>query len=435
MAKVRRTSDDVVLFLLYWCTLQEVVLSIIYKLTGDPLLTNLLFYSKDFLMIALLFCALLKRHDSSPFWAILFFLAQLFIMFVFSTLGIYRYKDSAIRLFQGLRNFLILPCFILIGINISNKQKFTQRIIHEFFPFVVFCAFLGIVEFLLDHFIGTRNFWTSTIGYTNFLVDIKHQAGTMLYGLPGNFYGSYGRGYFAVKRLVGPWANPLTSAYSMAIPVIYYFVNFVSVLGKPKVKRSCLLDLVRFFVLLIAVFLTHTRLILLALVIVCAYYMIAFSKKKELFVIAAVIGLFAILLVIDWNSVRAFMIDGSTMGHIISVINSFTNMNYTLFGNGFSYIGIYGVAGATENAYLSLLGNVGLFGLFLCVYILAFCAYRSYKLAKAGNQFALVVFLSAILYLISGFVSEQLFAYTTIAGFYILLGANSEAVYHYENRN
>lgn len=428
MIKKEKLYDNIVFFLLYWCTLQEVLLAEIYKLTSNIALTNLLFYSKDFFMLTLFLCALLKKNSKKLFYPVFFYVLFLAISFIISLAEIHQESvGNTISLFQNLRNFLVFPCFIIIGANINDKAKFTDRLIDKFFPFVVVCAFLGIVEYCLDFIVGTKGFWTSTIGYTNFYVTIKKQEGNMLYGLPANFYGSYGGDYFSVKRLVGPWANPLTSAYSMAIPTIYYYITFVDTLWKRKINKADLKNLLRFIIMLFAIYFTHTRLILIILVLLCAYYLLAFSKKKILLFMAAAAACIVLLTMTDWQRLMSFLFDGSTAAHILSVTNSIKNIRYTLLGNGLSYIGIYGAAGATESTYLTILGNFGIVGLAVFIYTYGLYSRCALKMFKKGNSFSLVVFLASVMFAISGLVSEQLFAYTTIAEFYILLGMNSRS--------
>ena len=107
-------------------------------------------------------------------------------------------------------------------------------------------------------------------------------------------------------------------------------------------------------------------------------------------------------------------------------------MNWSLFGNGLNYIGIYGLVGATESSYITLIGNIGFFGFLLFMYVFLLSSLRSYKNSRKGSVIALVVFLSSLVYIISGFVSEQLFAYTTIAPFSILLGLCSVKFRNYD---
>lgn len=432
MIRTKKLYDDIVCFLLYWCVLQEIILSVIYKTTSSQLLTNVLFYSKDFFMMSLFLNAVTRRNNKKIYMPTILYIALLVIVFLLSTVIS---SSNLMSLFQNMRNFLVFPCFVMIGANINDKARFYDRLIRFYFPFIVICALLGIIEYSLDFVIGTKNFWTSTLGYTNFYVDIKHQSNNMLYGLPGNFYGSYGKGYFSTKRLVGPWANPLTSAYSMALPMIYYFIKFANIIGKTRVTGKNLNDLMRFLIMLVAVYFTHTRLILLALILVCAYYFLAYSRKKIILFILTITGMAAFFIAVDWGKITSFMYDGSTVAHILSVTSSISNMKYTLFGNGLSYIGIYGSHGATESAYLTILGNLGMVGLGLFVYIYISCCRLNLKAYKRGNNFALVVFLASIVFAISGAVSEQLFAYTTIATFYTLLGMNSGGNYLNENRN
>lgn len=424
--------DNTVYFLLCWCVLQEVVLSLIYKISSNYILTNLLFYMKDIMMVALFLTAFFKYCETKFTIPTLVYFSFLICILIFTLLGVYEHSSNFMGTLQSLRNYLVLPCFVVIGRSINDKEKFVDKVVKYYFPFIVFCSFLGIVEYYLDIFIGTKIFWTDTIGYTRFYTDIKHQEGNMLYGLPANFYGSYGGEYFSVKRLVGPWANPLTSAYSMVAPMVYYFYQFIKVVGKRKLTNSDLKEFVYFCVMLCAVYLTHTRLILIAMLLICSYYLVIFSNKKWLFILCAFIGSFVFFISTNFSSLSRFLVDGSTISHVLSVTTSLANMNWSLFGNGLNYIGIYGLAGATESSYITLIGNIGFFGFLLFMYVFLLSSLRSYRNSRKGSVIALVVFLSSLVYIISGFVSEQLFAYTTIAPFSILLGLCSVKFRNYD---
>jgi len=143
--------------------------------------------------------------------------------------------------------------------------------------------------------------------------------------------------------------------------------------------------------------------------------------------ILSVIAIFGLIFaVFNWDKIVAFIFDGSTIGHITSILDSLDTIEISVFGEGFGRYGVSGDVG-TENIYLTLIGNMGLMGLSLYVFIAAYSVYKVYKV-KDGiwRRIALYV---ALGYFITGFVSEQLIAYTSIMPFYLLLGLTGKGEY------
>ena len=97
------------------------------------------------------------------------------------------------------------------------------------------------------------------------------------------------------------------------------------------------------------------------------------------------------------------------------------NIKITFFGEGFGAIGMFGSVGS-ENMYLTLLGNAGILGLslFLAVFIrqILLCWLNR----SDGTHVTLTVFYASVALMVTGVISEQLGAYTTIAPFYTMLG-------------
>lgn len=436
--KTSAIYNNLIFFLLLHCALQDFVIPIVYKMTGSLAVGNLLFYLKDVLLLVLFVWAVVGRKVPPRMLKVSMIYLLLIAILVVVTLS-----GGQIPLSQVLantRNVILLPCLCCIGGGISDKEKFEKCLVGFWFPFVTCMVVIGVIEYALDFVVGTKNFWTDVIGYTDFYVDIKKQFGNMnsLYGLPVNFYGSYGGDSFSVKRLVGLWANPLTSAYSMFPAGIYYFLKCYKGIDIRNVRRQDIVHLCSFAVILAGIYFSHTRAILLVFGLVIGGYLAVREKQNPFLYTVLLMGLVAVLLLVDVASASRFWYDGSTMGHIMSITNTISQAKPSLFGHGLAYIGIYGMGQATESAYLSLAGNTGLVGAGLYIYLLG----DSVVCVKRGAERdlpAAVVFYSGIGYILTGIISEQLFAFTTIAQFYLLLGAVNKIQYlsraEYENWN
>ena len=136
-----------------------------------------------------------------------------------------------------------------------------------------------------------------------------------------------------------------------------------------------------------------------------------------------IVGGLGIVFALDFNEIQRFMVDGSTLGHIGAVTQTMNILRISLFGHGIGPLGV-GASLTTESSYLTLLGNVGIIGtlLYLIIYL------RGMKLAKYSQESDIgkLIRYCSFVYLITGLISEQLFAYTSIAQFFVLLGLSAQ---------
>ena len=414
--------DNLILFLMYWVIFQDLLLPLVYKYTGMSSVTSVLFYFKDLMMIGLFVAAVFTRRIERRLMSLsLLYLAGFVVTFVITML-----RDVPLmNALQSGRGMLLMPVFLCIGSAISDKEAFQNAVVRRYFPVLLLSVLFGIADWALDKVIGTQELWRTGIGLTQYLTDVKHQGPYMVMGLPGNFYGSYGNDFFSVKRLVGFWAGPLTAAYSLLLPMLFYYFDLHAEL-KPGIRVSRLPKLIALLLLVVGVYLTRTRAILLLGILMIGLYSVFHFRKNMRITLLGVLGVVAVLSIMDYGALWRFLYDGSTAGHIISIIDAIENMKLSIFGNGFAYVGIYGSIGS-ENTYLSLLGNMGIWGLGLYVIIFARQILRCRSTAKNGNSFDQAVFYTGMAMAASGMISEQLTAFTTIAPVYILLGAVGSA--------
>lgn len=413
--------NKLVFLLLYYCAFQEVMIPLIYCFTSSVLITNLFFYFKDILLIALFLKAVGTQRTKGK----IRYVSLLYLMYIALIAGITLFRVfwgnqlSISSLLGATRNFILLPMLFCIGASIADSEDFRTKLEEKWFYFIFLMAIIGIVEYFLDLSIGTKNFWINTLGYTRYYTDIKLQTSrTMVMGLPGNFYG-YGKGgYFSQKRLVGIWANPLTSAYSMLPATIYYFIKSTTLLNTSKWTGKNVKDLLRFVVLFVAVYLTHTRAIFLLFIAIVAVYVFRNIKRNVRLLFFIIVMGVGGLFFLDFADIIRYLYDGSTAGHILSFTTSIRSIKDPLFGSGIGSFGIYGIG--TESSYITLFGSMGIIGLifYLTIFINGLTSANRVK----GMIISQVVLYSGLAYLITGIISEQLFAFTSIAQFYILLG-------------
>lgn len=417
MSSRSKLFEKIIFYLSIWTVLQDFVLPIILNITNSVLFTKILFFSKDVLMISLFIWSLfrIKKFKLLHFIILLFYFLILFIQLSRSLL--FNNIDIVVIL-SSTRSWLLAPCFITIGCAIKNLEYFKKKMKH-FMNFLLFTAVIGIIEYLIDVYVtSTIPFWTNVIKIGDYMTLIKDQGNRLHHGLPGNFYGQYGGEFFSQKRLVSFWAVPLTAAYILSIPTIYYFI-----IGF-KNKNS--LNIIKSLVILLAVWLTHTRAISLQLLVVLFLIPFFLSRKVRKYYLL-LIPLIFIVVIVQFDQIYAFIYDGSTIEHIRQFTESFAKLNF--FGNG---IGTFGVDAniTTESAYISCFGQLGFFGFIAYVLINLFIPFYCFTNKKRKNKYVYILFI-AFVFLVTGLVSEQLIAYTSVAPYYVFISF----YYNYSKNN
>ena len=410
-----RVYERIITYLLYWTVLQDFILSLFFNLTDSIVLTNILFYFKDIIFVILVLWGSIriKRFKLTHWFLLLLYLVFIFIAAIKSLV---LYPDIALTsILSSIRSLLLLPGFIIIGFGVKDKRFFKIRIKKFFIDFLFIIAIIGIIEFLIDSYIvSTIPFWKSFLDIGNFMDVIKGQSGRLVDGLPGNFYGGYGGEFFSQKRLVSLWGNPLTAAYVLSIPCVYCFVKFIE-------NSRRISYLVRGLVFLISIILTYTRtIIILTILTIAILYFVKIKWLRKYY--AVLIPVFLIICIINFELIADYIYDGSTMGHISAVLDSLAQL--TIFGNGIATFGIETAIG-TESTYITVLGQLGLIGGTLYIGFNIYIVYKAFRIyILTHNYNYLMCGLVGVILLISGFVSEQLLAFTTIAPYYITMGFN-----------
>lgn len=422
--------DSLIWILLVWIVFQDFFLGIFYRVTGHAFLTNLMFYSKDVLMVLLFAWAFIRNafiNRKIILWEVLFM-----CIFFFAAANGMRQGDIGLKsILASMRGILLLPVFVFVGYAIGDKTKFRKHFMERYMPFLVFVALFGIADYVLDITIGTKSFWTDFVGLGQYMADIKGQVARLVLGLPGNFYTYKNGAYFAQKRLVSFWGGPLTSAYALAIPCIYYFVTIMNTKNRfyGYIKVNRLTKFLGFGVCAIAIALSHTRAMLLLVGMFLVIYYFVKTKKFEYIAYAAP---FVILIVIMFSSkIWGYLYNGSTIGHINGIANSIIHLSF--LGDGIGSFGVNSAQG-TESTYITMMGQMGVVGVIL--YAMGFLIpiyYCSRKFKKEKmDRLTTVIILCSLVYAVSGVISEQLTAYTTIAPYYILVGCEIGYLLRYE---
>lgn len=405
----RYLYDTLLMGLLIWVTIQDILLSLLYKVTGNSLIIMVLFYGKEVIFLILFIASLFKCKMKTNYFYILFLFA--FLIIIYSMVSISNNIDL-FSIIQAIRGLILLPGYVLIGSQVCDKNRVINFFTHKYLLFIFFSCIFGITELLINQFIDTRFFWTDTIGITRFMIDIKGQEGVLVNGLPGSFYGSYGGEYLSKKRLLGLWAHPLTAGYSLCLPLLFCINSSFSKNLENKTKIKYYIFSIIFS---ISLFLTYTRAIIIPTAIAIVFILFKKSKIFKTYFPLFIIIVF-LLLVIKYDEILSYLYDGSTIGHIVSLISGFSQAS--IFGKGLATFGINSSIG-TESMYVSVYGQMGIIGLatYLSFFVMAYC-----RLKRNKSIFADVMKIATVIFMFTGLISEQLLAYTSIMPYYLLLG-------------
>ncbi len=408
--------------LIIWLVFQDFVLAILYKFIPNVAFIKILFHAKDVAFLLLMTISFLfRRKTNSPLYRLLtIYFAFCFVVLSFTFLV--GSDASLVNIIASVRASVLLPGMILIGMG-ANRQSMANFFKWYCLKFITFVALFGLLDFFLDRMFGTITFWTDTIGFGHYLEDIKNNV--LINGLPGNFYGQYGNEFFSQKRLVGFWGTPLTSGYGLLMSVLFSFCSLLLNKGRKA------LYLFVFVIDFSALILTFTRGIIIPVLFLLPIMLFAFRPKYR----AGIVALFVFAVIIGaalfGEKIISYIYDGSTIEHIRQVTDSLSQVSF--FGAGYGSFGIYSNVG-TESTYITLLGQTGGIGmlLFVCIYLMSLLAttkvYGNQRLF-VDRPILITVILSAVVFFATGFISEQLTAYTTIAPFSIFFGT-----FQYENR-
>lgn len=401
--------DFVVKAILIWVIFQDFVLAFLYKITANRILISVLLYSKDVVFILLLIPSFFKSLQKYPIlcltWAF-FSCFSLTYSFIFV-------ESSITMILSNFRAWILLPGFFLIGKSIKNKSGF-EMFLHRYltnFMFVI--AAFGILDYVLDITVGTITFWRDFLQIGKYYADIKNEAGKLVNNLPGNFYGYLNGQYFARKRLVSFWAGPLTSGYSLLIPYLYCFI--IS-LNKKQAYKYYFYSAVFF----ISILLTYTRIIMI-LAVLSSLVVFIYIKPSKRFLLFPLTVISVLFLFVYRTKVTDFFFDGSTAGHLSSLFEAFNDLTITGSGLGdFKY----------ESTFLTCAVQNGILGLFLYISTYFYCSFQNnVTLKNRCTNYEILMSISVkigmILLFITGLISLQLTAYTTIVPSYIMSGVFS----------
>lgn len=433
MITFRKIAYYLVILCLIWFPMQDTILSFLYRIyPGNYLFVFLIL--KEIMIISAFFLLLINFVMSNKLviskieiFSFLYLLLCLFYFLFVEVEGI-----SKIAAFTTLRTLLLPILLVIVGkwlmLNLKEIRIFTKVIITMGILSVLF----GFIEILTP----VEKFWLGIMDLYGFLTNVK---GMPLHhfvkSVPGNFWGFVGE-----RRMAGLHGSPLALGYYVVVPIL---ITFSLMISNYKINKfSCV-------ILMIGIFLTETRMAIIAVVLgiflILKEQVLNFILNSKIHKIAFLMLSFLIFggitLIVLSDQVRSFLYktitiqEGRAIGHLNALMQSVSVVDeFIIKGAGIGTAGawasIHGsrVKGmASENVYIPIMVQIGGIGLFL-FFLWWYNCYKKLSLKyKQEKNLYLKGLIKAILaanvvYFISGFVSEQILTFTSVAHFWLLLG-------------
>jgi hypothetical protein len=294
-------------------------------------------------------------------------------------------RNAAVPFIAGLTGLLLRP----------DERR---RVATVGVPIVATAAVASLVEYALP-----LSFVRDTVGVGEYWADVKRQ----MYhldpdgsGLPGNFFTSDG-----VRRLSGPFGDPLSAGYALAVTLV---VLVLSDRSRRTVPLATLLG--------VSLLLTFTRggWIIAAggLAPVAVVLLLRQPRRRQTLLLAGAAVAGAVVAALPpMNGYLTTLFSGrddSTRGHLNAILHS-RGYSYSALGNGWGSSG--GAVGkGTESVFVTLALQVGLVGVALYVaalIVLVVVVRRRWVGIGLGLPFAGLV----VAIVVTMLVSEQLFTF------------------------
>jgi len=434
MMNLRKLAFYLVLLCMIWFPMQDTVLSFLYRIYSGNYLFILLILKEILIIISL--CLLVFNFILTyklPFSKIEIFSFIYIAICFFYFFSVKVEGSNIIAASTSLRSLLLPVLLVLVGKFLMLSKKEIEIFVNTIIGMSIFSIFFGFIEITVP----VEKFWNGIMDLYGFLTEIK---GMSLHHfvkfVPGNFWGFVGE-----RRMAGLHGSPLALGYYLVLPFL-----ITCALNKYRKEKS----MFKFFILTIGIFLTETRMAiistLLGLVLLFKEEVLNFLlrhriKKIAFFGFLVFVFLCFLFLFTFSSRIINFLYktitikEGRAIGHLnalkksISVVDKFIIKGAGI-GTAGAWASIYGseIKGmASENVYIPLMVQIGGMGLILFLLWWYNCLKRLFLRYKQEEESYLrklikAVLVANIVYFISGFVSEQILTFTSVAHFWLLFG-------------
>ncbi len=426
--KISSLYDTLVWVLLIWCVLQDFVLAALLQVFGAVGLVKMLFISKDVMLLLLFVFAAIRVKIPRIMAACLAIYCCLVFVQTGATIVSHSGAYSVTSILSSIRGLILLPTLTIVGMAVKNKVVFFDNT-KKYYRFLVVIALFGLIEFAADFVFGTKDFWMDTLKLNDYYTVIKGQPALIENGTPGNWYTDIGGGYRTQKRLISIWAAPLTAGFVLLPPSLYYMMRLFSKRKQQPtlLNKSHILCTEKAVVCGIALVLTFTRQTILPYLLLLFSSFIYYNKKNRAILIVCSCLIILIVCSALTGTIIDYLYNGSTKVHIMQISQALSQIS--VFGSGVASFGTrFSGSIGTESQYITIIGQLGVIGLplymFLLLYPIMRCRKWIHRLDKETRVLLSSICFSGITYALAGIVSETVAAFTSIAQYYVLIGVS-----------
>lgn len=439
--------NKTMIFIVIWCSIQDLVLSLcLHYVQLSPSFLNLIVTAKDIVIYFILFpIAFIKVRKYKHNWKSEEIYIFLFIMLccIYMIIGDAEFR---IRLLEFRSFFTSIVLYYIGRCVIMSKEK-----VIDFNKQMIGLTIFIVVFSIIEYFVIGKYFWSDIIRISDFNYLVKGLGNESVIGESMNMYTA------GERRLVGPFGDPLFMSY-FCIPLVNIVLSIIFI-NSPKiyfeVKKSKKWLLIILATLVICLILTISRGPIIAELIAITITLILLKRIKKLF---SCIIILTIPLVIFFDKIYDIIYktitlnDGGSAGmHIYLLENGLEAFKKNIFGSGIGTNGLLAqmsgseVAIHTENAYLNLGLQIGIFGLVLYIIFWFTITYKNLSLYKNTNniyvkQFSLAQIITNIAFFVTGFISPQIWTVKSITLFWFVNGIisqmnNDKSILHESENN
>lgn len=414
-----------ILMLILWIVHQDIILPLFLKYGMDPLFVKGLLLSKELLLISAIIYLIFNYFKYKKNRSLLVFIPILYIgltlIYFWVGVGGWYVKCAAVR-------SLSLPVLLfLVGCGVKLTQNNIKTLIYFLIVVGIYISCFGYIE----RFLFSLEFWSKNIEIGSYISQIKGVSGFVTDGVHGNIFSNFGR------RMVGPFGNPLSFAYFLVIPTVMMFALF-----HEKTNNSKLWISLGLVILLSAIVFSITRAVILCLGISLFLYLL-FSKEWK--TLGHLLGVTSIILLIGFNHWFGIFVNSiyleetSAVSHFKDFMMGLQYIMANPLGRGVGMAGAWAISlskdviGPGEVSYFVIVFQIGVVGLVLFLLFWFLPNIKIWKVSSKKEHFYenilfVSITIASLCYFLTGWFSEQIFTFTSVAHYWILLGIATRLV-------
>ena len=384
---ISKKSIYPLIYIILFLSTYSIFQILIYDLSNNIFLVNLIKYSKDLSIIFIFFIYVFGGE--TPFLKIKWKLSELDFLFIFFSVMIFLFMIFPIgeanfleRTIYG-KNLLLISIVYFLGRNVNYSFLELKFIDKALVLLTSISCIIAIIEFSFNTHLHT------IINYSSYYLDLYDINSTGNYGLSWTFERPG-----PIKRFGSFFADPLEFASFLLLglsAVLFKIYN-------SKLSINRLNHFVFFLLIIIGIYLSYSRSVIISVFLMLLISL--FLIKKYRLLIKLIFGLLFISLITYYNSnieTKYFIMDtltfqnSSSLGHlvkwiqgILSIIDNPLGSGLGTSGNSLSVDNEISIGG--ENQFIIIGVQLGLIGLLNYTGLIFYSIRNSYKLYNLEND-------------------------------------------------